>query len=240
MKLRQLITLREREIFGQYLTKARATHGLGFGETRTSRLGHAHLAVADLYALYEDDDDPPEKMVAGFRYNDLATLPQSYPRPDMSYLDPRFVLEGGELWSLSRGAGRVATRAAAGIAGLRRAKAILIQAIARPIDLTSYWHAQHFVDAGEAVLWPFARASDGSEVWAQPMTLEGERLELWIREGFELFFNSEEARCVVKFNSSSTRSVSPIKPNNREPNSPILRITDLSERAETANGSPRF
>ena len=64
-------------------------------------LGGPHMAFSGLYALFEEENGPAERMIAGFRMHDLATLPQSYPKPDRSHLPPEFVLESGELWSLS-------------------------------------------------------------------------------------------------------------------------------------------
>jgi hypothetical protein len=238
MKLRQLTTREDRDIFGKCLAKARAIHGLGYRETKLSRLGQAHLAVADLYALYENNDDPPERMVAGFRYNDLATLPQSFSKPDMSHLSPSAVIEGGELWSLSRGAGRIASYAAGGIAGLRQAKVVLIQAVAKPIDLTAFWHEQHFVDACEPVVWPFAETLDGGELWVQPMTLEGKRLAAWVREGFDLFFRTNETDCLLQFASNNPRPPDN-RGTNRElpsdiPELPALRVTRGREETNGA------
>jgi hypothetical protein len=238
MKLCQLTTQKEREIFGKCLSEARATHGLGYRDTKRSRLSHAHLAVADLYALYENDDDPVEKMISGFRLNDLATLPQSLPRPDMSHLPPSSVLEGGELWSLSKGAGRIASCAVGGMVGLRQAKAVLIQAVAKPMDLTGFWHQQHFVDACEPVVWPFAETLDGGELWVQPMTLEGERLALWVREGFDLFFRTHNTDCLLRFASQKPLKASPEKTERERPSDFLESRTPFATKTrEETNGA---
>jgi hypothetical protein len=110
--------------------------------------------------------------------------------------------------------------------------------IARPIDLTAHWHDQHFVDAGEPVLWPFAVALDGGEVWAQPMALEGERLELWIREGFELFFSTEETSCLVRFGLDKFQDTAPaVTRDDRESDASILPMSGLSRGREDTNGA---
>src|SRR5216683_1261814 len=127
MELRQLTTEYEREAFSRCVEEARATRGLRFRETQRSQLGRAHLAFGSLYALFENQGESAEKMIAGFRLHDLATLPQSFPKPDLSHYPARFVLEGGELWSLSRGAGRVARVAAGAIVGIRQARGMVIE-----------------------------------------------------------------------------------------------------------------
>src|SRR5579871_1082009 len=107
MELRQLTSDHERLTFAKCLAEARATRGIGFRETSHSALGRAHIQFGNLYALFESEGAPTEQMVGGFITHNLATFPQSYPKPDLSHFPPRYVLEGGELWSLSRGAGRI-------------------------------------------------------------------------------------------------------------------------------------
>lgn len=94
MELRQLTAENERRIFAKCPEEARATRKSGFRECARSQLGRAHLALGNLYALYECETDPPERMLAGFILHDLATLPQSYPKPDVSHLPSHSVLEG--------------------------------------------------------------------------------------------------------------------------------------------------
>ena len=118
MELRQLVTDHERQIFAECLAQARATRGVGFRETSRSVLGRAHLQFGNLYALYEDEGAATDQMVGGFVAHDLGSFPQSYPTPDVRHLPPRYVIEGGELWSLSRGAGRIAHHVAAAVVGL--------------------------------------------------------------------------------------------------------------------------
>lgn len=200
MELRQLTSENERRIFAKCLTEARATRGLGFRETVRSQLGTSHLAFGNLYALYEREDDPSERMLAGFITHDLATFPQSYPKPDLTYLPPGSVLEGGELWSLSTGVGRIARCVAAAVAGLLQAKAILLYSILKPIDLTPSYAQLGFVNVCEPVKWPYAETLDGGEIWVQPMILEGARLEAYVRAGFEYLFRAPGNRQALRFN----------------------------------------
>jgi hypothetical protein len=200
MELRQLTAENERRIFAKCLEEARATRKSGFRECARSQLGRAHLALGNLYALYERETDPPERMLAGFILHDLATLPQSYPKPDVSHLPSHSVLEGGELWSLSPGAGRVARYAGAAVAGLLQAKAVLLYSLLKPIDLTASYAQLGFVNACEPVIWPYVETLDGGEVWIQPLILEGARLEAYIRAGFEYLFRVSGERKVLKLN----------------------------------------
>lgn len=202
MELRQMITDEEREIFGQCLERARATRGVGFKETRRSRLGDVHLAFGDLYALFENEKAPTERMVGGFIVHDLGTIPQSHPKPDLSYLRPSSIIEGGELWSLSSGVFRIARRLAPVIAGVRRAEAVLVYPMLRPVDLTRPHRELNFVDACEPVRWPWLETVDGQEIWSQPLILQGAALEDYVREGFELLFRRVDGRWSFAFDAA--------------------------------------
>jgi hypothetical protein len=199
MELRQLTTEYEREVFSRCVEEARATRGLRFRETQRSQLGRAHLAFGSLYALFENEGAPAEKMIAGFRVHDLATLPQSFAKPDVSHYPPRLVLEGGELWSLSRGAGRVARVAAVAVVGIRQARAMVIYAIGKPLDITQSYADLGFVRVGKLVEWPFAETVDRGKIWVQPMIVEGENLEKWVRSGYEAVFQTSENCRAVRF-----------------------------------------
>jgi hypothetical protein len=185
MELRQLFSEDERRIFARCLAEARATRGLGFKETARSQLGSAHLSFGNLYALYEHEGDSSERMRGGFILHDLGALPQSYPKPDVSRFPSHSVLEGGELWSLSPGMGRVARNVGAAVAGLLQTKAILLYSILRPIDLSPSYAQLGFVKACEPVQWPYAETLDGGEIWVQPLILEGARLQAYVHAGFE-------------------------------------------------------
>jgi hypothetical protein len=200
MELRQLTSENERRVFAKCLAEARATRGLGFKETARSQLGRVHLAFGNLYALYEYEGDPAERMRAGFILHDLAALPQSYPKPDVSRFPSRSVLEGGELWSLSPGMGRVARNVGAAVAGLLQAKAILLYSLLKPIDLTASYAQLGFVNACEPVQWPYIETLDGDEMWVQPLILEGARLEAYVRAGFEYLFRMSGNGRALRFN----------------------------------------
>jgi hypothetical protein len=199
MELRQLTTLHERQVFARCLAEARATRGIGFKERARSRIGEVHLGFGEVYALFDGEEEPAERMKAGFSVHDLGTLPQSYPKPDLTHLRPESVLEGGELWSLSPGAGRVARLAAAAVAGIMQARAIVIYAIVKPVDITHFYAEDNFVNVGEPVRWPYAQTVTGAEIWVQPMMLEGGRLEAYIGRGFDFLFRASGDCRILRF-----------------------------------------
>jgi hypothetical protein len=190
MELRQLTTNQERQIFARCLSEARTTRGFGFRETSRSMLGNAHIQFGNLYALFEQEGAPADQMVGGFIAHDLATLPQSYPQPDVSRIPPRYVIEGGELWSLSRGAGRIAHHIAAAVVGLLQAKAVIVYPIVEPADLTTQHLRLGFVPACERVRFPYGETTEGGEIWVQPLILEGAPLERYIGAGFDFLFHA--------------------------------------------------
>src|SRR5579863_2916854 len=100
------------------MVRARAGKGLGFSETSRSALGEIHLGYGEVRALYDEAGSEPNEMLAGFVIHDLATFPQSYPRPDLTHLPPEHVYECGELWALAPGAARLARHAGYVLAGL--------------------------------------------------------------------------------------------------------------------------
>lgn len=229
MELRQLTTEYEREAFARCVEEARATRGLRFRETQRSQLGRAHLAFGSLYALFENQGESAEKMIAGFRLHDLATLPQSFAKPDLSHYPPRLVLEGGELWSLSRGAGRVARVAAGAIVGIRQARAMVIYAIGKPLDITQSYVELGFVRVGKLIEWPFAETVDKGKIWVQGMVVEGENLEKWVRLGYEAVFQTSENCRAVRFENPF--------PHEPQPSSAVLRPEgDISGGSGMSNG----
>jgi len=205
MELRQLTDDYDREIFAKCLSKARETRGVAFRDTSRSRLSQAHLAFGHIYALFEDEEDATEQMVGGFIMHDLATLPQTCVKPDLSHLPPDSVIEGSELWSLSMGTGRVAGLAAAAIAGLFQAKAILVDPIVRPMDLTARYAHFQFVNASEPVLHPYLETLDGDQVWVQPMLLEGPNLERYVRMGFDFLFKGPDGRRALRIQKPASK-----------------------------------
>ncbi|HVA81728.1 MAG TPA: hypothetical protein VNF29_12450 [Candidatus Binataceae bacterium] len=153
----------------------------------------------NVYGIFENEDEPLERMVGGFIVHDLATLPQSYPKPDVSHLPPHQVIEAGELWSLSKGIARFAAVATAIIAGAAQAKAIIVYPIVKPIDRAAFYKQVNFVSACPPVKFPYGETTDGGEIWVQPMILEGAKLEEYIRSGFEFLFKNREGRQVLRF-----------------------------------------
>jgi hypothetical protein len=205
MNLRQLTTEEERQFFAACLTEARSTRGAGFRDKPKSRLTESHLAFGDLYALFEDDERGRGRMVGGFALHDLATLPQSHPSPDMSHLPAESVFEGTELWSLSKGIAPIAASAAAAVAGIVRAKAILVYPICRPFDLSAPYGRFNFRPC-EPVKFPYGQTNDGDEIWVRPMVLEGEKLEEYIRAGFDFLFRSRPDHGGLEFTINSPAS----------------------------------
>jgi hypothetical protein len=199
MELRQLTSEDERRIFARCLTNARATRGAGFRDKATSRLTESHLAFGDLYALFEDDGEGLEKMMGGFALHNLATLPQSHPTPDLSHLSADSVFEGTELWSLSKGVAPIAASAAAAIAGILRARAILVYPICKPFDLSAPYARFNF-KACEPVKFPYGQTVEGDEIWVRPMVLEGDQLEDYIRAGFNALFRRQADGAGLHFN----------------------------------------
>ncbi len=205
MELRQLTSDCERRIFGDCLAKARATRGVGFRETAQSRFAMAHLMFGNVYAIFENDNEPVEKMLGGFIVHDLATLPQSFPKPDLSHLPGQAVIEGSELWSLSRGTAGVARRIAPVIAGVLQVKAILLYPMVQPLDQTEPHLQVGYTCASEPMVSPYAQTLEGGPVWVQPMILQGEKLEAYVRWGFQSLFTSGGERLTLRFDKPASR-----------------------------------
>jgi len=201
MELRQLTTERERRIFGERMVEARAKRGAGFRETRRSKLGKIHLEYGMLCGLFEHDDDLPEQMMSGFAMHDLASFPQSYPRPDLSHLPARSVIEGGELWSFAKGAGLLAQYGSMILGGLMQIQAFLVYPTVKPSDQTATYVRNNFVKAGDPIAFPYGETTDGGEVWVQPMVLEGERLAMVLHRVFELGFATSDSMRRIRFDN---------------------------------------
>ncbi len=136
MEMRLLESETERAAFEYGLTRARAIKGSGFGEKQRSRLGRVHMAFADLYGIFDETSDHPDRMLAGFATHSLDLFSQSYSKPDLTHLPPEEVFEVGELWALSLGAGVAARHGCAITLGLAGATTLLIYPIVSPWDLT--------------------------------------------------------------------------------------------------------
>jgi hypothetical protein len=199
MELRQLITESERRVFGERMEEARAKRGSRYRETRRSNIGKIHLEYGLLYGLFEHDDDSPERMMSGFVMHDLASFPQSYPRPDLSHLPARTVLECGELWSFAKGAGLVARRGATILAGLMQIQAFLVYPTVKPWDQSASYAQSNFVKVGEPIVWPYCETTDGGELLVQPMVLEGEPLAKLLHHVFALGFTTSDSMRRIRF-----------------------------------------
>ena len=207
MEIRQLTTDQERRIFANRATQARATRGFGFRYTGTSQLEH-DLKLQSVYGIFETGDAHADDMVAGFAMHDLASMPQDFPDPDLSHLAPASVVQGGTLWSLSRGAAGVARQIAPVVVGILQAKAVLLYPVCKPVDLTAPHRELGFVDACEPFPIGFWEALDGARMWVQPLVLEGEKLQAYVRWGFDHLFRNEEGRQVFQVQLPSRRPTS--------------------------------
>lgn len=236
MELRLLTTDHERQIFAECLAKARATAGYGFREASRSRLGKAHLMFGNVYAIFENEGEPSERMAGGFIVHDLATLPQSFAKPDLSHLPPKSVIEGSELWALTKGAAGVAKRIAPAIAGLLQAKAVVLYPFIRPFDLTAPHASLGFVNACEPIQYHYCETLEGEELWVQPMILEGEKLEEYIRRGFEYLLGGESNRQVLRFNASLARPATK-SPAAAEKEAPRSSVVSSAGGGDERNGA---
>jgi hypothetical protein len=194
VQLRLQTTPTERREFAECLARARASKGLGFSETPLSVLGEIHLTYGQVWALFDEEGMEPDQMLGGFIIHNLAMFPQSYPRPDLSYLAPESVVECGELWALAPGAARIARHAGFILGGLINARAILAYVMIKPRD-TSFLY-KNFSRVGDPINSQYTRALDGSEVWAQPMVLEGLALEMTVQVATAVSYESFDGRCL--------------------------------------------
>jgi hypothetical protein len=199
MELRLLTTESERKIFAARTEQIRARNGGGFRERPRSRWAEIHLLYGNLYGLFENDGDPAERMIAGLAMHDLEMFPQTCPRPDLSHLPARSVLEVGDLWSRAVGAGALARAGAAILAGLLDAKAILAYLGVKPFDGTPFYRAAGFVNAGEPVEYPYLETLKGERIWAQPMILSGESLAKLTRVFSQLIVETTDDFSVLRF-----------------------------------------
>jgi hypothetical protein len=199
MELRLLTDENERKIFAARTEQIRAKHGVGFKERPRSRLARIHLTYGNLYALFENDGEPAEKMIAGLVMHDLEMFPQTCPRPDLSHLAPQSVIEVSELWSRAVGAGALARAGAAILAGLLDAQAILAYLGVKPFDGTPFYRAAGFVNAGEPVEYPYLETLKGESIWAQPMILGGENLAKLTRVFSQLITETSDDLTVLRF-----------------------------------------
>ncbi len=238
MELRLLMTEEERRIFAHRMVEARAKRGIGFCETKRSLLGRVHLAFAQLYGLFEHEGDPAERMVSGFSQHDLGSFPQTYPKPDLSHLPARSVIECGELWSFSKGAGLLARRGAAILAGLFQARAILVYPVVKPWDGTTSYAETNFVTVCEPVDWPYGQTLDGGKIWVQPMLLEGDNLQKLIHRVFEMGFEARERCAIIRFDNPLPSQPSLDRPAIPAELSTAGKSADPGVSTQERNGAP--
>lgn len=205
MEMRLLENEAERAAFERGLTQARATKGSGFGEKRRSRLGRVHMAFADLYGIFDETSDEPDRILAGFATHSLDLFSQSYPKPDLTHLPPEEVFEVGELWALSLGAGVAARHGCAIALGLAGATTLLIYPIVSPWDLTKGYPDYRPVDA--PIAWPFAETLDGRKVLVQAMVLDGDNLQRQISAAMTTPYEASDANRVLRFENPLTAAL---------------------------------
>ncbi|MGH7948799.1 MAG: hypothetical protein ACREQF_06220, partial [Candidatus Binataceae bacterium] len=165
-----------------------------------SCVGEVHLRYGQLYALFDETSETPSEMLGGFAMHDLGRFPQSYPKPDLTHLTPRSVIEYGELWSRAKGAGRLAQRGALVLSGLLQAQALLVYPICKPWDLTGGYNGV-FEPTCDPVAWPYARTLGGETVWVQPMVLSGARLQQAVRIGWQMGFETADEHRRIRFDN---------------------------------------
>lgn len=201
--MRLLATEGERSTFALRLAEARARHGATFRDARHTRAGNlVRLATADIYALFEREDDPPERMIAGVVLHDLETFPQSCHTPDLSRYAPRSVLECSDHWSLSRGAGLYAWRGVAVQVVRRSPRAVLVYLAVGRADHAGFYSAMGFVNACAPVVYPYLEGPDNGRLWVQPMVLEGDALARLTAKVHRLKIGTPDDYATIRFDSS--------------------------------------
>jgi len=203
MEMRLLTTDGERNVFARRLADARAQHGASFRDAgRTQASNMIRLRAADIYALFDSECDPAERMTAGVVLHDLETFPQSCDQPDLSHFAPRSVLECSDHWSLSRGAGMHAWRGIAVQVVRRTPGAVLVYLAAGRSDHGGFYSAMGFVNAGAAVEYPYLEGPDRGRLWVQPMILEGEALAKLTAKVHQLKIETPDNYRTIRFDNS--------------------------------------
>ena len=204
MEMRLMTTRSERELFGQRVTEARARHGGIFREVFGMRFDNrARLASASLYALFENESDSAEKMIAGIAMHNLQIFPQSCSEPDLGHLPPQSVLECSDHWSLSKGAGMRAWHGAAIQVVRLQACAVLAYLAVGSSDHMGFYFAMGFVKAGKPVEYPFVETLDGAKPQVQPVILEGKALQKLTTGVSALSVTTLDDHRIVRFSNSA-------------------------------------
>jgi hypothetical protein len=199
MQLRLVTEGREREMFATRMTQARAFRNGGFRETDKSCIGRIHLQFGKSYALFDDESDQPDQMIAGFIMHDQASFALSHAKPDFSQYRPETVFEIGEMWSLAKGAGLCAQYGAVILLGLMQAQAVVGYAIVKPWDLSGFY--RDLVPTGEPIEWPYAKTLEGGQIFCRAMVSEGEHLQRWIQRVWATGFETRDHHRIVCFPS---------------------------------------
>jgi hypothetical protein len=210
MELHRLTNRDERAEFARKLEEARATRGQGFREKGRSVLGEVHIAFGDLYAVYDESSARPRDMLAGFIIHSLDQFPLTYPCPELSVLDPGRVFEGGELWSLQKGAGTVARVGASVVLGFRRALAMVVFPMVKPWDLSKPYAT--FRKIGGEFEWPFAETIDGEKIIAQAMVLDGAALDKSLALAFKMDLEIADDGRTIRIRGGLDERVAASKP----------------------------
>ena len=203
MELRLLTTNHELRTFSDRLAEARACHGTGFEDTPTTlAYNRDRLIRADVYGLFRSADDSASQMIAGVTLHDLDTFPQSCTRPNLTHLPRRSVLECGDHWSLSLGAGVHAWRGIALQVVHRAPKAVLIYLAVRGADHSGFYAAMGFVSAGDPIEYTHLQRSDSAPLLVQPMILDGAALARLTESVDALKFEALNDFQIVRFDKS--------------------------------------
>ena len=197
MELRLVTERHEREMFANRMTQARTFRNGGFRETAKSCIGDIHLQFGRAYALFDDESDEPDKMIAGFIMHDQASFALSHAKPDFSQYPPESVYEIGEMWSLAKGAGMCAQLGAVALLGLFQANAVVGYAIVKPWDLTGFY--RDLVPTGDPIEWPYARTLEGGKIFCQAMVSQGEHLRRWVERVWSTGFETRDSHRIVRF-----------------------------------------
>jgi len=206
MELRLLSSPEERRDFAHNLVETRLIKGAGFAETARSFVGEAHLAFGRLYALFDEQGAAPNEMLSGFVLHDLASFPQSYPKPDLTYLPPDAVIECGELWAKAAGSARSTRQAAWILAGQLKVRAILLYPLLKPWNLSTFYN-NGFERVGDPIEWPYIRTLEGQKMYVQAMVSEDQNLNRLVAEASRWGFEANADLSRIVFHSPHTVSL---------------------------------
>lgn len=225
MELRLLSSPADRRAFAHNLVETRLSKGAGFCETGRSLVGEAHLAFGRLYALFDNQGPNPDEMLSGFVLHDLATFPQSYPRPDLTHLPPETVIECGELWAKAAGSARLTRQAAWILAGQLKIQAILLYPLYKPWNLSAFYK-NDFDRVGEPIEWPYIRTLEGDRMFVQAMVSSGEKLSKLVADASQWGFQASSDLTSIIF-------ASPYRVSRRKLNRQYRHDADAISRMES-------